>query len=520
MQKYYNLNAKIGMDESYASAAEVLQEMDRLGIYTTVMEYTDGSNSLYRNRMLLKQIADLPEDRVIPGYYLDVGAVFQTGAMDEMRRMLENRSGCIILEPKDRKYRLRTIEMALDFVQDLPLVVMMDAAQVKNDGGAEDMAYLARKYPNMSFVIRRVMHPSLPFMVDAMRQAQNIYVESSWLHTRNAIGLFSRFFGAERILFSLGPKGNCGAAMAAVTFAEISQEDKDKIRFGNFQRIFGRELTRAIPNKVRNSFWTPFVEEGKVPAVPIYDIHTHMGPVGSNWYLENCDFDTQIAAFEREMERFGIRKIVSSCSGYSDLIAGNVDMEAAVGDKTCRFKGYVRYSPHYPERYTEEYMQERLAGDYYIGLKTLPEYMKLDIRDEGYDTMFRYAHKHKLPVLLHCWGNGCGSPMKCAEAAIKWPDAKVILGHSGGNEIGKRESLQVAQDPRFSNVYFEFCGSFPANSGWKEMLEVIDYRRVLYGTDACLHDIAWEMGRLLSEDIPDEQLTAILGGNAARIFGF
>ena len=34
-----------------------------------------------------------------------------------------------------------------------------------------------------------------------------------------------------------------------------------------------------------------------------------------------------------------------------------------------------------------------------------------------------------------------------------------------------------------------------------------------------MHEIAWELGRLLSADIPDEQLIAILGGNAKRILG-
>ena len=63
-------------------------------------------------------------------------------------------------------------------------------------------------------------------------------------------------------------------------------------------------------------------------------------------------------------------------------------------------------------------------------------------------------------------------------------------------------------------------GVSPASSSWKHTLEHVDYKRVLYGTDACLHDIGWEMGRLLSEDIEDEKLDAILGGNAMRLFGF
>jgi len=520
MHKYINLNAKVGMDEDYGSAREVMAEMDRLGIYTTVMEYTTGSNARYLNSKLLDMIADLPRDRVIPGYYLGMQTVFEEGGIDALRQMLKARPGCIVLYPKDAKYQLRAIEMALRQLEDLKLVVIVDAPQVKNNGGANDLAYLAQRFPNMSFVIRRIMYPSMPFMVDAMFRAKNIYAECSWFHTRNALGMFSRHFGSDRFLFSLGKRGNGGAAMAAVTFSDLTEEEKDMVRWGNFARIFGDVTVKAIPNQVQNSFWTPFVEEGKVPDVPIYDVHTHMGPTGSDWYLENCEFAAQIAGFEQDMEKYHIRKIVSSCSGRPDLIGANREMEAAVGEKTDRFKGYLRYDPRYGEKYTESYVDELLSRDYFVGLKTLPVYMETDIRDETYDRMFRYAHERKLPVLIHCWGGNYGNPKKCAEAAEKWPDAKVILGHSGGNDAGKAEAEEVAMDPRYQNVYFEFCGSFPASSSWKQSLEKIDYRRVLFGTDACLHDIGWEMGRLLSEDIDDERLTAILGGNAKELFGF
>lgn len=520
MGKYINLNARIGMNEEYKDPRQVMEEMDRLGVYTTVMEYTTGSNARYLNEKLLELIRDLPRERVIPGYFLGMQTVFETGGMEALRKMLEERPGCIVLYPKDSQYRLKAIAMALDQLKELPLVVMMDATQVRNDGGADDLVYLARRYPNMSFVIRRIMYPSMPFMADAMYRAENIYAECSWFHTRNAIGMFSRLFGAQRILFSLGKRGNGGAAMAAVTFSDIPEAEKELVRWGNFARIFGDVTVKDIPNRVANSFWTPFVEQGIVPDVPIYDVHTHMGPTGSNWFLENCNFQTQIPGFEADMEKFHVRKIVSSCSGRPDLIQANREMEAAVGQKTDRFKGYLRFDPRIGKDYTEEYVQELLDRAYFVGLKTLPQYMDTDIRDESYEPMFRWANARKLPVLIHCWGDGLGSPFKCAEAAAKWPDAKVILGHSGGNDIGKAQSEIVAQDPKFANVYFEFCGSFPAASSWKETLEKIDYKRVLFGTDACLHDYGWEMGRLLSEDIDDEILTAILGGNAKELFGF
>ena len=42
---------------------------------------------------------------------------------------------------------------------------------------------------------------------------------------------------------------------------------------------------------------------------------------------------------------------------------------------------------------------------------------------------------------------------------------------------------------------------------------------MLFGTDTHLHDVAWEMGRLLSEDLSDEVLASILGANAIRVLG-
>lgn len=68
-------------------------------------------------------------------------------------------------------------------------------------------------------------------------------------------------------------------------------------------------------------------------------------------------------------------------------------------------------------------------------------------------------------------------------------------------------------------MYFDFCGSFLWTKDWKDFIEQVDYRRVVFGSDSHVHDQAFELGRLLSEDIPDEILQAILAENAERILG-
>lgn len=534
MHKYINLSAQYGFNDkqkmNYDSVQQVLAEMDRLGIWQTVIEFPGGSNTVFRAQKLLEDLEQIPDwqERLIPSFALDVSVIFQRGGVEKLKQFLRTyRPSCVSLRPKDNKFRLRMADMVLDQIQDLCSVVFVDKAQMNGDCASDDIVYLAQRYPKLHFVIRRVGYSGYPFVVDVMHRAENIYVDNSVLHTRKALELFCGMFGENRVLFSTESRSYSGASMAALTFCDLSEEAKNKIRYENFIALFDEEsrkvLTKnlkAIPSQVKNRFWKPFVEQGIAPDVEIFDIHCHMGTTGSDWYLMDCDFESQIGAFEEDMAKLHVLKTVASVSGRPDLIQANCDMEKAVGEKKGRFLGYVRYNPNYTDGFTDEYLDERFRSGYYVGLKTLPGYMGVDIRDEKYEKMFRYANEHHLPVLIHTWdGKDPGSPWKCAEAAEKWPNAKIILGHTGGAAAGRKECEAIAQDPRYNNVYFETCGSW-GGGPWEKTLEKIDYHRVVYGTDACLHNMAWEMGRLLSMDISDEQLTAILGGNAKRIFGF
>jgi len=50
-----------------------------------------------------------------------------------------------------------------------------------------------------------------------------------------------------------------------------------------------------------------------------------------------------------------------------------------------------------------------------------------------------------------------------------------------------------------------------------ETLARVGHRRLVFGTDAMGHHPAWEMGRLLSLDVPDEIFLPILGGTMREI---
>lgn len=534
MHKYINLRGEYGFSQTYTmdycSAQDILNQMDRLGIWQTVIEFTGASNTLYRAKRLLNELKELPDwrKRVIPCFMSDPAVLFHTGALEEFKQILQDNAPCCLsFYPKSGKYRVRMIGTLLEELKDVCSVVFFDKNQLNGDCAGDDLIALANQFPEMSFIIRQFSWGGYNFVIDVLNNTDNVYIDNSRLHTREAIDMFSRHFGYRRILFSTDTRANEGAAMAPITFSALSEEEKDGIRYGNFISLFRSEKDRkflqdnlrGIPNQVPNRFWTPFVEEGKAPDTEIYDIHCHMGFTGGGWVLEDGMMDKQVESYEKDMDRYNIQKIVSSVSGRPDLIQANVEMmEATKGSK--RFRGYLRYNPNFDELYTDEYLDKLFSTGYFIGLKTLPSYMGIEITDARYDRMFRYADQHNLPVLIHCWQKSLGGPKACAEAASRWPNAKVVLGHTGGGELGRVECEAISQDPKYANVYFEFCGSFAASRTWAKTLETMDVSHVLYGTDACLHDMGWEMSRLLSADIGDEDLEAILGGNAKRIYNF
>ena len=361
---------------------------------------------------------------------------------------------------------------------------------------------------------------------DAMLRTDNIFIDTSWLHTRDCIKIVCEQVGDKRAIFGVGTKAHSGAAIAGLAYANLPQKTLDAIAYENFVSLFTESAKdsilknrKSIGNAIQNGFWNYFIDgNGVLPGTLVIDAHTHIGPFARSWYLIENELSGQVQQLEADMDRFHIAKIMSNpeTALFGQPIEGNRMVEDAVRGKEARFRGNLLFNPFYSEEYTEELFDSFFHRGYFTGFKILPEYIEVDVADERYKPMFRYADKHRLPILIHTWEGKCGTALQCAEVAAQYPNATCILGHTGGGTQGRHQCESIAQDARYNNCLFEFCGSFTTDVLWTDTLRKIDYRRVLFGTDTIVHDIAWELGRLLSFDIPDEQLTAILGLNMQR----
>ena len=539
---YINVNGCYGQgpyaQPDYETLQSLLDSMDRIGVWQTVVYHSNARDlhPLYGNRFLLEDIEKTPgaSERVIPALVANPSMLVGNGEMEHLVQCLEKQlAGCVALFPVINRYRLLEIRPVLDRIRGYRPLILIDVTEMTSED-MEDLAAIAKDYPELYFLVRQIMWWQFSRVFNLLGRTRNIAADISWLHTRDSIRILRDQAGADRLVFGAGFRAHGGASKAALSWADIPQDEKDRIAADNLISMLPdgiRERAaagrRTIPHAIGNRFFDAFLDEKGLRDVLVIDAHTHIGPFTRSWFLRDNTLEGQLKQLYRDSERFGIDLFLSQpeTALFGQAIEGNRMLERALADSgrlcgrdlTERFRGNLFFNAIYSELYTEEVLDSFFAGKYYCGFKIVPEYLEVDIADPRLIPCFTYADRHHLHVLVHTWEGKSGTALQTAEVAAKYPNATFVLGHSGGGSEGRHQCERIAQDPKYANCVFEFCGSFTTPVRWEDSLKKIDWHRVVYGTDTIVHDIAWELGRLLSLDIPEKQIEDILGRNMLRV---
>ena len=516
----FDVNASFGKPctggAEYPSIQDRLRTMDRLGISRALVWNTESTqnHALSSNQALIEEIRRTPgaAGRIFPGLTVSNLMLYERDGVASLARQLDaipcralrftnvgGRLTLMQLEPV-----LRRLRQARPF-----LVLRYDQASVA------DILEFAAAFPGVPLVLTDVMWGACVTVFDLMRRRKNILCDTSWLHSFGAIELIVKHFGAGRLLFGTGPKAHNGAAIGALARADLTVAQRRQIAHGNLDRLAGLRATPASASRWKaNTLWPRFLE-GKTLGVDVVDAHGHLGP-SAGYMLEVQEEHAQLEAGLKVMDRIGIQTLL--VSGMQAImgapVEGNALLETILRPHNARVLGYVGFNPIYADELTPK-LDAYFAGPVFKGFKTLCDYWRVPITDPRFAPMWTYANNHHLPVLSHTWDGPCDSPAMFKDLVKRYPHVSFLLGHSGGGNNGRREAEALAQE--HPNVYLEWCGSFCSAALWEETLRKVNPRQVVFGTDAMAHDFNWELGRLLSLDVPDKTLIAILGGNLRRI---
>lgn len=154
------------------------------------------------------------------------------------------------------------------------------------------------------------------------------------------------------------------------------------------------------------------------------------------------------------------------------------------------------------------------------GMKIHPSLSRMRITDEGFAPMLEVAHRHSLVVLVHCgrWQE-IASYRFAVEAATRYPQAKFLLAHAGGDTPPlATAAAELVAEECVDNVWFEFSG---LREYWviERNCSLIGADRYLMGSDYGLAHPLMYIGAVQGMNLSSSDKEKILAGNALSLFG-
>jgi predicted TIM-barrel fold metal-dependent hydrolase len=195
---------------------------------------------------------------------------------------------------------------------------------------------------------------------------------------------------------------------------------------------------------------------------------------------------------------------------------------APVHDRIARFAeanpgvvyGMVNLSPRLEEGEYRAEIARCIRGYGFRAIKLDPLVSALPINHARCEIVFATAREYGVPVIIH---TGMGVPNALPSLAIppalRYPGVTIVLAHAGF-AIFAAEAIVAAQV--CANIVLEpsWCASYQV----AEMVRAIGAERVMFGSDHP-SNVASELAKLRNIGLTEEQLGAVLGGTARRVFG-
>lgn len=254
--------------------------------------------------------------------------------------------------------------------------------------------------------------------------------------------------------------------------------------------------------------WEELVfEAGRFDGVFVLDVHGH---IGAHKPFQLGDYDADHVA--ATAKRVGVDAVcVSSLpSIVSDWQWGNDEVAEACAKHPDVILGYAVPNPFYADCDIAPYLE--MPG--FRGIKVHGNMQgDLPLNDPRYFAAYELADKKGLPVLFHAW---MPSEVKAAaDVARRYPNAAIILGHSG--MTARAEAVEAAK--QYDNILIDTAISSTYDNAIEVLTDKVGADKVVYGSDMSFFDCIHTLGKIALAKLTDTEKEKILGLNAKELFG-
>ncbi len=162
-------------------------------------------------------------------------------------------------------------------LEDAGILLLVDSAEI----AWAELGSILENHPKLNVLLLGSNWAYSHNVFAYFRKYENLYIDLSCMQSNYAIEKLVNDYGADRIVFGSGlPKMSPGAARSFIDYAQISDEDKQKIAGGNLARLCGVELPELVD--VDGDFIAKEAADGKPMSVYTFDSHAHWLEDGGN----------------------------------------------------------------------------------------------------------------------------------------------------------------------------------------------------------------------------------------------
>jgi predicted TIM-barrel fold metal-dependent hydrolase len=390
------------------------------------------------------------------------------------------------------------------------------------------------------------------YTIRAIRDGSpNLYIDLSGSNLDyDQVGFAVDELGAERVLF--GTDGTMAGGVGKVIEADITEEERDLIWFGNAERILGAQGLSPTPQSNSPIVSTQKVEVrggGPRPTIATGDSTAGFAlapcpsapplPIDLNAWLGSYPFrsvrdtpDTLIA----RMDRFGIGKAaVSSIEAafHRNVQPANEQLLVEIDGHRERLIPLATISPTYP-KWEQDLARCLEAGA--RGVRLIPQYHGYRLTGPVGRDVIRAVTSANLPIFIphrledareRHWmdSGGVVDLEEIAETIAAFPDTTFVINNARGiarSPLWKREDLRDAcwyVDLSLAEIHY---GLHREIDNARDLADIIDQGgadHFVFGTHQPFSYAASALVKLATLGVDQEQLDRIARKSALNILG-
>lgn len=362
---------------------------------------------------------------------------------------------------------------------------------------------VCHRYPALDVVVLGVTVGDTRNLHAALRAAPNLHLECHAFALPGMYQLMAREGLAERVLFGTGMPAQAGDNRVFHLWrGGLNQSQYADASWRNAHRLLRIDTEPATDLLRRNP--APW------PTGAVIDIHAHYG----SWEVTSSPVNRPEDIVE-SMHRCAIHKLIGSSftAIHGETRLGNEQTAHIIRKYPDYLYGYCVINPNYPDEVSGELERCFERAENFVGLKFHCTLHGKPLHDAGYTAALEYANEHALPVLVHAHGEDDWSGV-----TRRYPNVPFIAAHACGWNTWTPAPPEIAVAAEVENLYLDVAGSAAWRKALRRLVDTVGLRKVLFGSDYPMFDLAWEVGRIALAELSDVEKLTLCGGNAARLF--